>query len=239
MRIISVTISKHTYLQGHSCDIVRWCFTFVLAAVVCAACIPFVKVNYSLTDYLPKDSESVVALDGMKSAFGGLTPNACVYVEGIDLAQTDELSQTFAQIDGISDVMWLGSVLDTHTLSDLQDSDTVSSWKTDEGYLFQMVVDSNKGSDALAQVREGAEAIGTKQVSLEGDAVNVASAQESTSREVAIIMVVAVIIIALILLFASHAWFEPVIFLTVIGIAILLNMGTNLVMGQIKSFVRV
>ena len=43
-------------------------------------------------------------------------------------------------------------------------------------------------------------------------------------------------IIALILLLTSHSWFEPVIFLTVIGVAIVLNMGTNIFRGEI-SFV--
>ena len=212
---------------------------FVLAALVCAACTPLVKVNFSLTDYLPEESDSVVALNEMKSAFGSSIPNTRIYVEGIDLAQADELSQEFAQVDGITDVMWLGTQVDTHMPLELQDADTLSSWKTDSGYLFRMVLDSNAGQTALDKMREQAEAVGATQVSMAGDAVNTASAQESTSREVAIILVLGVCIILLILLVTSHAWFEPVIFLTVIGIAILLNMGTNLFMGQISFISRI
>ncbi len=212
---------------------------FVLAALVCAALTPLVKVNYSLTDYLPEESESVIALNEMEDAFGSAIPNTRVYVEDIDLATADELSQTFAQIEGISDVMWLGTSVDTRTPLDLQDADTVSSWKSNDGYLFRMVLDSNVGQAALDEVREAAYDAGASQVSLDGNAVTTASAQESTSQEVVLILLLAVVIILVILLLTSHAWFEPAIFLTVIGIAILLNMGTNLIMGEISFISRI
>ncbi len=209
---------------------------FVLVALACAVCIPQVKVNYSMTDYLPKDADSVVALDDMKDAFGSSLPNARAYVEGIDLASADALSRALAEIDGVSEVMWLGTAVDTHIPSALQDAETVANWKTESGYLFQVAVESGKGKQAVPLIRQACEETGASQVSLEGEAVSTASAQQSTSREVALILVMGVIIITLILLITSHSWFEPVIFLSVIGVAIVLNMGTNLVMGQI-SFV--
>ncbi len=209
---------------------------FILVALACAACIPQVKVNYSMTDYLPKDSASVVALDDMEDAFGSSIPNARAYVEGIDLATADALSQELAEIDGVSEVMWLGTAVDTHVPSVLQDADTVANWKTDDGYLFQVAVESGKGKEAVPLIRQVCEDAGANQVSLEGEAVSTATAQQSTAMEVALILVIGVLIITLILLLTSHSWFEPVIFLSVIGVAIMLNMGTNLVMGQI-SFV--
>ena len=209
---------------------------FALLAIACALCIPQVKVNYSMTDYLPEDAESVIALNDMESAFDSATPNARAYVEGIDLATADALSVSLGEIDGVSDVMWLGTAVDTRTPTALQDSETVSKWKTDDGYLFQMAVASGKGKAAVSQIRAACENIGASQVSLSGEAVSTASAQQSTAKEVSLILVMGVIIIALILLVTSHSWFEPVIFLAVIGVAIVLNMGTNIFRGQI-SFV--
>lgn len=209
---------------------------FFALAIVCAACIPSVKVNYSMADYLPADAESVIALDDMESAFGSGIPNARVYVEGIDLATADQLSQDLAEISGVSEVMWLGSNVDITLPDALQDADTVATWKTDTGYLYQLVIDTAQGQAAVADIRSAAEATGASNVSMTGDAVSTAIAQSSVSVEVAIILVIGVCIIALILLLTSHAWFEPVIFLTVIGVAIVLNMGTNIFLGEI-SFV--
>ena len=97
-----------------------------------------------MVDYLPEDAESVIALNDMENAFDSATPNARAYVEGIDLAAADALSASLGEIEGVSDVMWLGTAVDTRAPTALQDESLVSKWKTDNGYLFQMAVQSGK-----------------------------------------------------------------------------------------------
>ena len=200
---------------------------FAVAAVACALCIPAVKVNYSMTDYLPADAPSIQALDDMEQSFDGGIPNARLFAEGIDQATAEQLSRDLAAVDGVDEVMWLGSVADTKKPLAVQDEDVTASWATDDGYLFQLVIDEAKGVTATEEARAAAQDTGASQVSLSGDAVNTASAQSSTSVEIAYIMVLAVLIIIVILSLTSHSWFEPVIFLTVIGVAIVMNMGTR------------
>lgn len=69
---------------------------------------------------------------------------------------------------------------------------------------------------------------------MSGDAVSTADAQRSTSTEIVFIMAAAVAIVIIILGLTSHSWFEPVIFLLVIGAAIGMNMGTNIFLGEIS-----
>lgn len=71
---------------------------------------------------------------------------------------------------------------------------------------------------------------------MEGSAVTSVLAPVNTSREVQQIMLLAVPIIFLILILTTDSWFEPVLFMITIGVAILLNRGTNLMFGTI-SFV--
>lgn len=49
-------------------------------------------------------------------------------------------------------------------------------------------------------------------------------------------MAIALPIIFIILLLTTTSWFEPVLFMVTIGVAIMLNRGTNLIFGEI-SFV--
>ena len=51
---------------------------FLICTVVCAVLFLGVGVNYDLTDYLPEDAESTVALDIMMSEFGSGVPNTRV-----------------------------------------------------------------------------------------------------------------------------------------------------------------
>ena len=51
---------------------------FLICTVVCAVLFLGVEVNYDLTDYLPEDAESTVALDLMLEEFGSGIPNTRV-----------------------------------------------------------------------------------------------------------------------------------------------------------------
>lgn len=207
---------------------------FLAAAALLACCIPLVKVNYSLTDYLPADAASVQSLDQMEESFGGGVPNARLYAEGIGVAQAQRLSEALAEIDGVDEVMWLGSVADVKTPLPLIDDDVRDAWTSDDGYLFQLTVDESKAIAAFEQARAAASDAGASQASLAGSAVSTANAQESSSSEIVFILAAATAIIVAILLLASHSWLEPAIFLVVVGIAIVMNMGSNVVTGEIS-----
>lgn len=209
---------------------------FVLGVVLSLIALPQVKVNYSLVDYLPQDAPSMQALDDMEESFGSGVPNARLYAEGIDQATAAQLADDFTEVDGVDEVMWLGSVVDTNEPIEMQDADTVDAWVSDDGYLFQLTLDAGKYVTSIEQVREVAADAGATQVSMDGDAVSTGNAQSSTGTEIVKILVAAILIIIVILLLTSSSWFEPVIFLTVIGVAIIMNMGSNIVLGEI-SFV--
>lgn len=208
-------------------------FALVLC-IVCALCIPFVKVNYEFADYLPEDSASTRSLQVLEDSFGGNLPNGYVYVQGISLMQADALAQEFAALDGLSDVLWLGDVVDTARPLETFDENVVHAWKSDEGYLYQVTFDSTKAVATLDEVKEVAVAKGASDVAMSGDAVNTAVAQGSSDIEIQIILIMAVAVILGLLLLTSEAWFEPVLFLSVIGISIVYNLGTNIIFGEIS-----
>ena len=209
---------------------------FALATVVAALCIPQVKINYSLSDYLPQDAPSTRALDTMQDVFGSGIPNVRLYAEGLSLSQASQLEDALTRTVGVEQVMWLGTQVDVKVPLETQDASALSAWMTDEGYLYQIVADAAVGSDAIAGIRAAATDAGATRVSLDGDLAGTVSMQESTAVEVLLILIAGVAIIIGILLLGSHSWFEPVVFLLPIGVAIVLNMGSNLIMGEI-SFV--
>ena len=83
-------------------------------------------------------------------------------------------------------------------------------------------------------IREAANEVGATDVSMSGEAINSAVAQGSSDFEIQLILVMAVIVILGLLLITSGAWFEPVLFLSVIGISIVYNLGTNIIFGEIS-----
>lgn len=209
---------------------------FALFTLLCALCIPLVNVNYSLASYLPQESKSTIAMDLMDEVYEADIPNTRMYATGLSLAQASQLSQDLSEVDGVEEVLWLGSQVDIWQPLEVQDSQTIDAWMTDEGYLFQMTIERGKGSSALDQIRELAYQNGAADVALSGDTPTNVSAQASTAVEVFYIMLMAIAIIIIIISLTSESWFEWIIFLLVLAMAIMMNMGTNIFKGEI-SFV--
>lgn len=209
----------------------------VLAAllfIVSVLCIPNVKINYQFSDYLPESSESTVSLRVMEEAFNSPTPNSNIMVEGLSLTQASELATQMETIEGVEEVMWLGTTCDISQPLETYDPDVVSAYKKGDSYLYQVALDTSVATQSMDLIREAANEVGATDVSMSGEAINSAVAQGSSDFEIQLILVMAVIVILGLLLITSEAWFEPVLFLSVIGISIVYNLGTNIIFGEIS-----
>ena len=205
-----------------------------LLFIVSVLCIPSVKINYQFSDYLPESSESTVSLRVMEEAFNSPTPNSNIMVEGLSLTQASELATHMETIEGVEEVMWLGTTCDISQPSETYDPDVVSAYKKGDSYLYQVALDTSVATQSMDLIREVANEVGATDVSMSGEAINSAVAQGSSDFEIQLILVMAVIVILGLLLITSEAWFEPVLFLSVIGISIVYNLGTNIIFGEIS-----
>lgn len=205
-----------------------------LLFIVSVLCIPNVKINYQFSDYLPESSESTVSLRVMEKAFNSPTPNSNIMVEGLSLTQASELATQMETIEGVEEVMWLGTTCDISQPLETYDPDVVSAYKKGDSYLYQVALDTSVATQSMDLIREAANEVGATDVSMSGEAINSAVAQGSSDFEIQLILVMAVIVILGLLLITSEAWFEPVLFLSVIGISIVYNLGTNIIFGEIS-----
>ena len=205
---------------------------FALAAVLSMAATSRVQVDYDINDYLPPESPSTTAIEVMNGAFTGGIPNMRVMVRDVTVPQALEYKEKLAAIDGVSSVAWLDDSLDVTVPLQMQDTATVESYYKDGCALFTVTVEDEKRLEAVAAVRE---LIGEGNA-LEGAAVSTAVATNSTVTEVAKIAAIAVVYVLFILILTTDSWAEPLLVLTGLGAAILLNNGTNLIFGTI-SFV--
>lgn len=189
-----------------------------------------VPVNYNMTDYLPDSAPSTVAIDVMEEEFGGDVANTRVMIKDVSIQEALDFKQDMAAIDGISEVMWLDDVIDIKTPIEMVDTDTTETYYQDGNALLTFHVDEGKEVEATDTLYD---MIGEENA-LSGDALNTAISQKATGQETFNAAVILVPIIILILLLSTRSWIEPVFFLTAIGISILINLGTNIFLGEIS-----
>ncbi len=179
-----------------------------------------VKINYNLSDYLAEDTETSIALEIMKDEFG-MTGNIQVMLSNIDKETANEVKKELSSIEGVLTVSF--------------DAESETSYKNSTA-LFNILVDGEDHSDTAAYViSEVKSRLGEKYgtVELGGSTIEYNALRENTGKEMGFIIVFSILLAALILLLTASSWLEPIILLCS-GLAIAINMGLNLFLGEIS-----
>lgn len=189
-----------------------------------------VSVNYNMTDYLPANAPSTVAIDVMDEEFSGNIANTRVMIKDVNIQEALQMKKQLSDVDGISGVMWLDDVVDLKTPLELIDKDILDTYYKNNHALFTFEVEDGKEVPVTDEIYN----IIGEENALAGDALDVALSQKATGQETFNAAAILVPIIILILLLSTRSWIEPVFFLIAIGISILINLGTNLFVGEIS-----
>lgn len=205
---------------------------FVVLALLGAVLQNLVDVNYDMTDYLPEDSFSTVSLEVMENEFEGGIPNARVMIKNVTISEALEYKEKLKSCEGVIDVIWLDDQISIYEPLELADREIVETYYKDDAALFTVTVDE---SDTVAAVDRIREVIGEENC-MSGNAVSTAIATTGTVNEIMLISVFAVALVLVILLLTTTSYLEPVVVLCGLGVAIMINNGTNLIFGEI-SFV--
>jgi len=205
---------------------------FMLVTVLSSAAQFFVKVNYNMVDYLPDDAQSTQAMDIMEKEFTGDVPDTRVMVTGVTIQEALEFKEKLEAIDVVSDVMWLDDMVDLKTPLEVADKETVENYYSDQNALYSISVATG---DEVRITDEIYELIGSDGA-IAGEAANTASSQKMAGSESMYAGMLLVPLIILILVVSTTSWIEPLFFLTAIGVSVLINLGTNIFLGEV-SFV--
>ncbi|GAA0492280.1 MMPL family transporter [Salinibacillus aidingensis] len=205
---------------------------FIFVALISTIAQFTVSVNYNMVDYLPDDTPSMESMDVMEEEFDDPIANARVMVRDVSLTEALDYKEKLEAIDGVSNVSWLDDAIDVKTPIEMADPDTVESYYKNKNALFSIHV---REGDEVAVTDEIYQLIGEENA-ITGEAVDTATSQKMAGQESLNAALILVPIIIIILIVSTNSWMEPLFFLTAIGISVLINLGTNIFIGEI-SFV--
>ena len=205
---------------------------FITIAIISTVLQFAVSVNYNMADYLPEDAPSTEAMDIMELEFDGSVPNAKVMIHDVTIQEALIYKEKLASIEGVTDITWLDDAIDIKTPIEMADEDTVEAYYKDNNALFSFSVragDEVKITDAIYDL------IGEENA-MAGEALDTANQQKMAFTETMYAAALLIPIIIIILILSTNSWIEPVFFLTAIGVSVIINLGTNIFIGEI-SFV--
>jgi len=207
---------------------------FLIAAILCAALSLLVQVNYNMVDYLPKDAQSTTAIKIIEDEFEGEFPNAKVMLSNVSITEALEYKEKISAIDGVASVTWLDDIIGLNIIKstplEFLDPSIVKNYYYDNNALMTLSVESGKEGEVSDAVYE---LIGETNAAA-GEAFSTAKMQEMSVSEVLNAVAILLPIIVIILIISTTSWIEPLLFLLTTGIAVIINMGANIIYSEIS-----
>ncbi len=209
---------------------------FLSLLLICAIGYPFVGVNYDLSEYLPGFAPSKQALDIMEDEFG-YPGMARIMLKNVSIYEAKNIRDAIARVDGVDMVMGVDSTADIYMAQPfVMEMDDLDEFYKDGNALIDVVFeDGDSDKTTHKALDEIYEIVGDKGY-FAGTAVSNKSRQETIVKEIAMAMTIALVIIFAILTITTTSWFEPILFIVVMGVAIIINMGSNIIFGSISFF---
>lgn len=189
---------------------------FIILSVVCLYLSTKVHINYDLTEYLPSTSETRIGMDIMNDEFPELDTSALnVMFKDLSSEDKNKIKDELENLDGVSSVAY-------------DDSD---KYNKDEYTLYEITVDGADDSKNAANVYKSVKN------NYEDYEIYTSGAVATRNAPVLNIAVIALAIFCamIILIIMCDSYVEPFLFLFVIGLAVFLNKGTNIIFSSVSN----
>lgn len=193
------------------------------------------RVNYDILSYLPSDIETMKGQDILLDEFG-TGAFSFLIVEGMDDKDVDALADEIDSIDHVKDVIWYGSVADFSIPAEMLPDDIYDFFnnKDADSQLMAVLYDDSMASDGtMAAIDHMTELVGDK-CYISGMASVINDIKHLSEKETPIYVGIAVILSLIVLSLTMDSALVPILFLASIGMAIVYNLGTNFVQGEIS-----
>ncbi len=206
---------------------------FVAGCIFSIIAMCFVNVNYDLTKYVPSYTQSSQGLDKMKEEFG-YPGTARLMIKDVSLYEAKMYKDQLAAVDGVDQILWCDTTVNVYAGEDFVNLDDIKDYYKDGCAVMDITFEEESDSPRTERAIDEMKAITGDKGCYVGMAVQNKSLIETTAREMGRILVVAVLMILAVLCLATTAWTEPILFMMVMGVAVLLNKGTNIFLGTIS-----
>lgn len=191
------------------------------------------KVNYDILYYLPKDIETMAGQDILVDEFG-TGAFSFLIVEGMDDEEVSEIKKKVENVDHVAKVIWYDSIADLSIPMTMLPDKLYEAFNSDDATMMAVIFEETTSSDSTMNAIEEIRHVTGKQCFLSGMSAVVTDTKNLSEKETPIYVLIAVVLAVLVLGITMDSFLAPVFFLIGIGVAIIYNLGSNIVLGEIS-----
>ncbi len=191
------------------------------------------RINYDMLDYLPKDIDTAIGQNELLEDFGK-GAFSLIIVEDMKDKDVANLVKKIEKIEHVNSVLWYSTLADVSIPKELLPNKIYKEFNTDHSTMMAVFFDSATSADVTMDAIREIRTITGKQCFVSGMSALVTDLKDLCEAEEPIYVGLAVLFACIAMLVLLDGFLVPFVFLTSIGIMIVLNLGTNYFMGEIS-----
>lgn len=193
------------------------------------------RINYDILSYLPDDIDTMKGQEILTDEFGTGAFSICV-VEGMDKKGVAALEEKIKRVDHVNNVIWYDSLADLSVPMDVIPEKIRNAFNNDEkgSTLLIATFDTSTSADETLDGVEKIRKLTKNQCFQSGMSATIADIKKICNTEAVMYVVLAASLSAIVLALTMDSFLAPVFFLLSIGMAIVYNLGTNFIAGEIS-----
>lgn len=191
------------------------------------------RINYDMLTYLPSDMDTVKGQDILLDDFG---KGAFSFIIVEDMPEKDvaALKEKIEQVDHVETALWYDSLADISVPMEILPDEIYNAFNSGNSTVIAVFFDSSTSSDVTMKAIKEIRSITGEKCFVSGMSAMVTDLKDLCEKEEPIYVGIAVVLACAAMMLFLDVWLIPFVFLLSIGMMIMLNMGTNIIFGEIS-----
>lgn len=211
--------------------------TIIAVLLLIPAAIGYINtfVNYDILSYLPGDLDSVKGENELDETFNSASMSFLV-IEDMPSKDVAALKEKIAKVDNVSSVIWVNDIADISIPQEIIPQAVKDIFYSKDGKCTMMLIQYKYKAvtDETMKAIEDVRGLLNNQCFLSGMGVIMKDTRDLADSQAPIFIAIAIAIALVVMTFCMESWVEPWVLLAALCMAVVYNMGTNLIFDQIS-----
>lgn len=191
------------------------------------------SVNYDILSYLPKDLDSAKGEAILEEPFK-MAATTMLIIENMPPAYTDRLKNEIEDIPGVNSVTWLSDIVGIQVPIDMLPENIREIFYSGNATMMIVQYDRAGGSDETMDAIDQIRSVCNKNCFLAGFSAVTKDIKDIVLSQLPIYVLVAVVVSYVAMSLTISSWLLPMVILGSIGLAVIYNFGTNIILGEVS-----
>ena len=193
------------------------------------------RVNYDMLTYLPKDMDTMVGQEELLKEFGKGAFSMVIF-EGLPEDEVAKARDEIAAIPHVENALWYSSLGDVSASVPMEilPSKVYDAFNSDNATMMVVFYDTSTSADETLEAVLKIKQVANGKALVAGMSALVTDLKSLVEHEEIIYVGLAAGLALLAMMIFLDNWLIPFVFLASVGMMILLNLGTNIIFGEVS-----